>query len=69
VEPFHNGNAYRMPVRYAHCRSVSTLTLTTPCYAMSASRTVPPGPGIPYADGIKVLLLGGAGAAVEHEED
>ena len=27
--------AYRMPVRYVHCRSVSTLTLTTPCFCMS----------------------------------
>ena len=24
--------AYRIPVRYVHCKSVSTLTLTTPCF-------------------------------------
>ena len=31
--------AYRMPVRYVHCKSVSTLTLTTPCFCMSVLRT------------------------------
>jgi hypothetical protein len=51
-------NTYRMPMRYAHCRSVSTLTLTTPCYERSVSRTAPTGVGYltPMASRYSCLL-------------
>ena len=50
-------NTHRIPVRYAHCKSVSTLTLMTPCFGLLDYLQSHCGELLAYANGIEVLLL------------